>query len=181
MLYFVTENKPKFDNANIVLKAHDIILKQKAFPLIEIQSHSLLEIAKYKARQAFDVLKKPLVVKDDGWYFTSLNGFPGSYMKYINEWLSADDLLRLLAPYKNREIIFRDGLCYCDGKIKKVFTSTIKGHVLKTPKGKGVSCAQICTFRKDEKTMAECINEGIHFADADNSVWHKFAKWYKNL
>lgn len=180
MLYFVTGNLPKFDNANIVLQEYGLQLVQKDLPVVEIQSHSLEDIAEYKAEQAYAQLKKPLVVKDDGWYFTALNGFPGSYMRYMNEWLLPEDFLRLLKPYKNREIIFRDGLCYKDEKIEKIFTNTIKGRVLTQPKGKGVSCAQICTFRKDNKTMAECINEGIHFTDSKVSVWHEFAKWYKN-
>lgn len=178
MLYFVTENKSKFDNANIVLKRYGLQLLQKTLPVVEIQSHSLEDIAKYKAKQAYEHVKKPIVVKDDGWYFTALNGFPGSYMRYMNEWLSAKDLLRLLKPYKNHEIIFRDALCYRDEKIEKVFTGIIKGHFITKPQGKGVSSAQICTFRKDGKTMAQCINEGIHFADTEDSVWNEFAQWF---
>src|SRR5579859_138128 len=145
MLYFVTGNTPKFNNANIVLKQYGLQLTQADIPVVEIQSHSLKEIAKYKAQQAYAQVKKPVVVKDDGWYFTALKGFPGSYMHYINEWLSPEDFLRLLKPYKNHEIIFKDALCYKDEKEEKVFTSSIKGKFISQPKGNGVSCAQICT------------------------------------
>lgn len=179
MLYFVTENKQKFDNASVILNPLGIVLKQKTLPIIEIQSHHLHEIAKNKAEQAFQQLKMPLVVKDDGWFITSLNGFPGSYMKFMNEWLTPHDFLRLIEPYENREIVFKDALYYIDSEKEKLFTNTIKGTMVKNPKGKSVPSAVISSFRKDGKTMAECINQGIHFADNDSSVWFDFAKWYK--
>ncbi|HYK08141.1 MAG TPA: non-canonical purine NTP pyrophosphatase [Candidatus Eisenbacteria bacterium] len=181
MLYFVTENKQKFDNAQIILKEYTLSLTQKPLPLVEIQSHSLEDIAKDKARQAFALVKKPLVVKDDGWYITALNGFPGSYMKYTNEWLTPQDFLNLLKPYTNREIIFRDALYFTDGKKETCIVNTITGRIIDSPKGKGVSSATISTFRKDGKTMAECINEGLDFADKGVSIWHEFARWYNEM
>jgi XTP/dITP diphosphohydrolase len=179
MLYFVTENKPKFDNANILLKKHGIQVKQKKLPLLEIQTDSLEEIALYKARQAFEKVKKPLIVKDDGWYITALKGFPSVYMKYVNQWLGPEDFLRLIKPYRNREIIFKEALCYIDDKKHKVFLNSIPGKIVKKPKGEAVASAMISTFRKDDKTMAECINEEIHFSDSEKSAWHDFVQWYK--
>lgn len=178
MVYFVTDNQQKFDNAQIILKTLNLQLERKSLPITEIQSHSLEDIARDKAIQAFKQLRKPLVVKDDGWYITALNGFPGSYMRYINEWFSYDDFLRLLSAYNNREIVFKDALYYIDGETEKLFTKTIKGRILCEPKGIGVPGAMISTFRKDGMSMAECINKGIHFADSNQSVWIDFAKWY---
>ena len=179
MLYFVTENKEKLQNATIILSEFNIQLEGKSIPLTEIQSDSLEDIAKDKARQAFAIVKQPLVVKDDGWYITALKGFPGSYMKYINQWFAPDDFLRLIKPYTNREIVFKDSLCYTDGKQEKVFTNTIHGKIVSTPKGEGVPSAMISTFRNDGKTMAECINKGIHFANEGESIWYQFAQWYQ--
>ena len=179
MLYFATENKQKLENANVILNPLGIVLQQKILPIVEIQSHSLEEIAQDKAKQAFEKIKKPLVVKDDGWFITALNGFPGSYMKFMNEWLSPDDFLRLIEPYKNREIVFKDALVYIDTNTTKLFTKIIQGKIAKEPEGKGVPSAMISTFRKDGKTMAECINENIHFTDGKTSIWYDFAKWYK--
>jgi len=179
MLYFVTENKQKLENANVILNPLGISLEQKTLPIIEIQSHSLEEIAIDKAKQAFKKLRKPLVVKDDGWFVTALNGFPGSYMKFMNQWLSPEDFLRLIKPYKNREMVFKDALVYIDNDKTKLFTKTITGSIVKNPRGKSVPSAMITTFRSDGKTMAECINEGVHFTDGEISVWFDFAKWYK--
>ncbi len=181
MLYFVTENQEKFNNANIILKNFSLQLQAKKLDIIEIQSDSLEKIAEDKARQAYTSIRQPLVVKDDGWYIPSLNGFPGSYMKYMNQWLSPDDFLNLLRPYKDKEIIFKDALCYVDATQQKIFTNTIHGYILNEPKGEGVSMARLATFRKDGKTMAECINKNIHFADEENSVWNEFGKWYRKI
>lgn len=179
MLYFVTENQPKLHNANIILKSFGLHLTGKPIHLTEIQTDSLEEIALYKAKQAYEKIKEPLVVKDDGWYITALQGFPGVYMKYMNEWLTVNDFLNLLKPYKNRGIIFKEALCYIDKNQHKIFVNTIEGKILKKPTGKSVPMATLATFRKDGKTMAECINEGIHFADIDATVWNDFAQWYK--
>lgn len=181
MLYFVTENKQKFDNAQVVLEKYNLFLKQQPLPLTEIQSDSLEDIAMHKARLAYDSVRKPLVVKDDGWYITALKGFPRTYMKYVNQWFSPDDFLNLIKPYKNREMIFRDALYYIDGKTEKLFVHEIPGVIVQEPKGKAVPSAMVSSFRKDGKTMAECINEGIHFADEGNSIWDTFAKWYKKV
>lgn len=181
MLYFVTENQAKFENATILLKQYDIPLKQKKLPLVEIQTDSLKEIALYKARQAFQKIKQPLIVKDDGWYISALKGFPGVYMKYINQWFGPEDFLRLIQPYANREIIFQEAVCYIDSKQHKLFFNSITGKIVRKPKGLGVSSTKISTFRNDNLTMAECINAGIDFTDEGKSIWPTFAKWYESI
>ena len=179
MLYFVTENKDKIASAKLLLGRHGIEIESKSLPLIEIQSDSQEEIAIYKAEQAFEQLRQPLLVKDDGWYISALNGFPGVYMKYVNQWFTAEDFLNLLQPYSNRDVIFKEAVCYIDKFQKKIFIRDVKGTVLKEPKGKGKSSARVISFREDQKTMAECLNEGIHFVDEGESIWHEFAQWYK--
>lgn len=180
MLYYITGNKNKVINANIVLKEYGITLTARELPLVEIQTDSLKEIALYKAKQAFAKIKKPLVVNDTGWEFESLHGFPGVYMQYINKWFTAQDYLSLMNAYTNRKVILKQAVCYIDHQQTKVFFYKLEGTIGKSPKGKGPPSETVCSFRKDGKTMSECQNAGIYFSDDSKSVWHIFAKWYKN-
>lgn len=179
MLYFVTENQDKIKDANLVLQEYQFSLEGKGMSLLKIQSDSQNEIILHKAKYAFDQLHHPLVVKDDAWYFSALRGFPGAYMKYVNEWFTAEDFLNLLKPYPNKEIIFSEHICYIDEKRVKVFSRNVKGTVLTESQGKGKPSMTIVSFRKDRKSMAACVNEGVHFMETGSSVWHDFAKWYK--
>lgn len=49
---------------------------------------------------------------DNGCYIGALNGFPGLFIKYINQWLSAKDLLGIMDGKKNRSVIWKECLAY---------------------------------------------------------------------
>lgn len=179
MLYFVTGNKAKIAHAHIALDHEKIAFMVKNLPLKEIQSDSISTIAHHKAQAAFELLKEPLVVKDDGWFFNGLNGFPGPYMKYVNQWFTAQDFLTLLADKPDRRITFREVICYVDAKREEIFENEVIGSVIKHPAGEDLPSAQICTFRQDGKTMAQANNLGIDPFDGQRA-WKDFAKWYKS-
>ena len=179
MLYFVTGNKHKINSACLYLNPHNIFFEVKNIPLIEIQSTSIEQIAKHKAKEAFAQIKQPLIVKDDGWFIEALNGFPGAYMRYVNEWFSTDDFLRLLKGKTNKKVIFHEVVCYIDADQEKIFSGDIIGKFLNKPQGNAVPFMELSTFRRDRKSMAKAANEGLSEFD-DQSVWNDFAKWYKN-
>jgi inosine/xanthosine triphosphate pyrophosphatase family protein len=70
------------------------------------------------------------VVTDAGYYISALNGFPGPFIKYINNWLSAEDILNLMESKSDRSVIIRTCLAYCEpGKEAKVFEIEIHGSL----------------------------------------------------
>src|SRR3989344_8620350 len=95
-LYFITGNKNKFEFAEKFFKKSEannyFNLIQLAVSTPEIQSDSVEQIALYSAQWAYDQLKKPVIKSDAGLYIEALRGFPGPFMKYINDWLSQGDL-----------------------------------------------------------------------------------------
>ena len=179
MLYYVTGNQNKIDIAKKFLNPFGIIFESKNLDVIEIQSNSVQEIAIYKAKEAYSKLKKPLFVSDHFWSIPSLGGFPGAYMKYINDWLTPDDILNLMKTKKNREIILTDALCYIDKSTIKIFEMSHKGKILNKSLGKGLPGQTIVSLSRDGKSIAQkleknpsALEEGIN--------WENFAKWYKN-
>ncbi len=180
MLYFVTGNKEKIFHARLKLDPEGITFTPKDLPLKEIQSESIKEIAIDKAEQAYKLLQKPLIVKDDGWFIESLNGFPGPFMKYINSWLTVKDIQHLMKDKKNRTILFHEVIIYIDNTQTKQFSNKISGELLDEPRGNNLPFSELSTFRKDRKSMAECINEGIDPFD-EHKIWNDFADWYKTI
>lgn len=178
MLYFVTGNKHKVTSAALVPDTFHIPFVMKDISLTEIQSSSMEEITQRKGEEAFRIIPKPLVVKDDGWYITALNGFPGPYMRYINEWFTEKDFLNLLQDKPTREIIFCEVVCYIDKTQTKLFLNKLRARLRTEPIGNGSPFTRLVTFREDNKSMAECENKKIPFYE-EKSVWDMFASWYK--
>lgn len=178
MLYFVTGNKHKISSAKLHLSPFDIAFETTELPLIEIQSTSIEEIATQKAHDAFAILKQPLVIKDDGWLIHGLNGFPGPYMRYVNEWLTTEDFIHLLKDKENKDVTFYEVVCYKDARTLQLFTNKIPGKVLDKPQGSALPFMELCTFRNDRKSMAQCVNENISEFDHP-AIWGKFGEWYQ--
>jgi len=129
-IFFITGNTHKFQIAQKALAGAGIELIQKELETPEIQSTSVEEIASFSAKWAGDLLKEPVIVSDAGYYIEALNGFPGPFIKYINEWLSAEDILRLMDGKEHRKVIVKDCLAYCEpGNEPVLFCGSANGAI----------------------------------------------------
>lgn len=99
-LYYVTSNPGKFKQVETYLKreAPYINLIQHAVDLTEIQTLDLKAIAQHKAEQAWNLIKKPLLIDDGGFYFSKYNNFPGTLCRYVFEGIGLPGLLKLVNP-----------------------------------------------------------------------------------
>jgi len=133
-IYFVTGNDYKFQIAKKAFAGSGITLVQKRLDTPEIQSDDLKEVASFSVKWASNLLKQPVFLSDAGCYIEALNGFPGPFIKYVNSCLTAKDLLKLMAGKKNRKVVFKDCLAYCEpGKKPTIFLSSIKGRLSTKP------------------------------------------------
>lgn len=181
-LIFFTGNDSKFKLAEAVCRPYDIQLIQKAQEVDEIQHDDSSAIAIDKARKAYDIVKEPLVVTDDTWEIPGLNGFPGPYMKAINNWFRPSDFISLTKSLKDRRIFITMYLVYCDGTQAKLFSTTYEGIILKAPKGKSgpVSHKVISMVGDNGLSIAEYYDKGLsHEGREVSSGWREFAKWFQ--
>jgi len=95
-LYFVTGNPKKFAEVEFVLKNTKINLIQKSIDFQEPRDSDVKVVSMFKAKQAFDILQKPLIVEDTGCEFEAYPGFPGSYPKMMYELLGLEWFEKLL-------------------------------------------------------------------------------------
>ena len=176
-LHFVSSNKHKYKEAKKILKSHGINLLFFKSKLEEIQSNSLKDIATKKAIHAFEKLKKPVIVEDDGLYIEVLDGFPGPYSSYVFKTIGNKGILDLLT--KNRDAKFVSIISFIDKNNSKYFMGKIDGKISKKQKGIGWGYDPIFIPNNSKKTFAESTNK--------NNLSHryqaleKFANWYLHM
>jgi len=119
-LLFITGNAHKFESAKRSIGSSELTLLQKKLDLPEIQSKEVEEVASFSAKLAVQELGVPLIVGDVGYYIEALGGFPGPFVKYINDWLTAEDILQLMIGKENRKVVIKEALAFCAPGIEPV-------------------------------------------------------------
>ena len=119
---FVTGNKLKFDitAAYFAPLGDDFVLKQLTIDVPEVQAGTVEEVALTSAQEAVRIVSEPCIVSDAGLCIESLGGFPGPFLKYVNQWLGINGYLKLLHNVDNRRAYFEDSLAvaFPDGSVK---------------------------------------------------------------
>lgn len=183
---FVTSNSEKFQIAENICTEAGFSVKQVAVEVDEIQGENPEAIVRDKALRAYEQVQQPLVVSDDSWDIPALGGFPGAYMKSINQWFSADDILRLMHGIEDRRIILHQHLAFTDGDVVQVFTKDIPGIVTTEARGvnkKSPSMTVTALDWDDGKTLAEVfeLSTEAHSQRHSNrpEAWHDVVEWYR--
>lgn len=133
-LCFVTGNEGKIKEAQDIL---GFPIDVEKLNLDEIQSLNLEEIVTHKALQAFEKIKRPLIVDDVGLYVDAWNGFPGPFIKFLGIAGGNELLVKLMSTDKNRKVIAKAAIGYHDGYQVKTFVGEVKGMITETPRGEG--------------------------------------------
>jgi non-canonical purine NTP pyrophosphatase (RdgB/HAM1 family) len=178
-LAFVTGNTRKVQDLQNALAEFKLPAEQLDLPVDEIQSHDPEAVAIAKAKHAYKLADRPVVVNDTFWNILALRGFPGAYMSYVAGWFKAEDFLKLMEGKPDRTIIGTDTLVYYDGDRTKIFSQNHTGKIATEARGNGLSIDQVLIINGETKTVAEVAEqEGRSCIDPDNNIWHDFAKWY---
>ena len=148
-----------------------------------IQSAHIEEIAEWSAVWASQRLNSPVVVTDAGYNIEALNGFPGPFIKYVNEWFSAEDYLNLMRDKLNRRVVARDCLAYCRPDEKPVSFCRSRLGVLAVQPGRpdGSPIDQLFipegyTVPISEIPPAEMV---AYWSNA--TIWHELMRYLENL
>ena len=174
-LIFITGNQQKFQQARNALRGHNIKLTNKKLEIPEIQDVDIKKVAEFSAKYAANKLNEPVVVTDAGYYIKSLSGFPGPFIKFINEWLKPKDLLRLMKGKSDRSISSPICVAYCEPNKEPVsFVSDNQGTLAKKPGGKGSTIDQLYVPKGYKKTIGNLPpNERLSLWNID--CWNKLA------
>ena len=95
-----------------------IKVEQAKLDIIEPQADTVQEVARSKAKQAYSILRKPLIVEDGAFVIDELNGFPGPYIKFILKSLGVERLLKFSKIVKSKSCRFLDSVVFVNSKGK---------------------------------------------------------------
>jgi len=180
-IYFASSNSNKYREIEPILSKYGIVSHFVRISIQEIQSESLYKIAKAKSTSAFEYLKGPVIIEDDGFYISSLKGFPGQYSSFIYKTLGNEGLLKLMKNKTNRKAYFVSVIAYNDGHTLKLFTGKTQGLLNRSATNGGWGFDPIFVPKNTSKTYGELsqVNRKSLFSHRYKSLG-KFSKWYMN-
>lgn len=110
-LFFVTQNKNKFEEARNILTNYD--LRQIDIEVKEIRHNDIVEIAKHSLVTLQDKYKKPIFVEDSGLFINALKGFPGPYSSFVQRKIGNEGILKLMNGAEDRTATFKSAIAFC--------------------------------------------------------------------
>lgn len=132
---FITGNQNK---VAYLSKTLGVELPHQKIDLDEIQSPDPVVVAEHKARQAYGIVGKPVLIEDTSLSFNALNGLPGTFIKFFVESEDGlENLCRMLDGFKDRSAYASATYTYFDGETLKSFTGRLNGTITKHPRGTG--------------------------------------------
>lgn len=130
---FVTGNEFKARETAEIL---NVDLEIAKIELDEIQELDLEKVALHKLNQAYEILKKPVMIDDVSFEVGVWNKFPGPLIKWMLEAGNGPELLlKLLEKEKDRKATARLAIGFHDGQTSRLFFGESVGVVADAIKG----------------------------------------------
>lgn len=128
---FITGNQKK---ADYLAKYLGFPVEHVKLDLDEIQSLDLKEIVEHKVRQAYEKIKKPVIVEDVSLEFAALGRLPGTFIKFFVDEVPFETICSMIDG-KTRKATARCVFGYFDGQDLKLFEGGLDGEIATTPSG----------------------------------------------
>ncbi len=184
-IVFVTHNKGKAKSAEKYFNNLKFITYD--FELDEPRSDHIKEIATAKVKQAYEIVKRPCIALDAGFFIDELNGFPKAFINFSLYTIGINGILKLMEGKKNRKCRFEECLAYHDGKEIHYFYGKHTGNLATKIQGidreeKWSDLWYIFKPNHFEKTLAEMDSierEERRKIDGSIEALKVFAEWYK--
>lgn len=182
-IVFVTHNKGKIASAK--KKLEGVNVKIFEYDLDEPRSDDIRYISKAKVEEAYQLVKKPCISLDCGFWIEELNGFPRAFVNFSLETLGLEGILKLMEGKKNRNCKFTECLSYYDGKELHQFMGENKGRLSEEILGENTNekwsdLWYIYIPSGYDKTLAQMTKEerATRKKYESKNAMKIFAKWY---
>jgi len=184
---FVTSNKGKVVSAQKYFEGTDIELEIYDHDLIEPRTDNITEIAESKVRQAYEIVKRPCIAQDSGFFIEELNGFPRAFVNFALDTIGIEGILKLMKDVDNRSCKFKECLAYYDGEKIEYFYAEQPGKLSDSIKGEDTAekwsplwYIFIGDYSLEGKTNTELSKEEMdEIYKRRTSSFIEFANWYK--
>ena len=178
---FASTNQNKYLEIQLILSSRNISVDFSQTRLVEVQSDSLEEIARQKAKTAFAKLRRPVIIEDDGLFIDSLGGFPGQYSSFVFKTIGNDGILKLLAGSAKRSAYFRSLIAFYNGKTLSISEGRVDGRISdRITEGSGWGYDPIFMPAGIDLTFAQLKKRKNEYSHRKRAL-EKFAQWYLKL
>jgi XTP/dITP diphosphohydrolase len=185
-LHFASGNENKYLEIESLFEKEKETKNEKNIRVIfskilikEIQSDSIIEVAEDKVRKAFKVIKKPLIVEDDGLFIEYLNGFPGIYSSFVFNTIGNKGILDLLRDNKNRRANFLSIFSFFDGTTIETFSGKTSGYITTKISPSGWGFDPIFQPINEYQTYGQINMIKKNEISHRSKAFRKFLMWYK--
>ena len=163
---FVTGNPNKVREAREILGL--ALEPVQVEGLFEIQTPALNEVVRHKAQQAYSALQCPEMVEDSGLVFHAWNGLPGALVKWFEETVGCQGMLRMVKDFNDRSATAICCFAVYDGKNMRIARGEVNGTLAEKIRGEnGFGWDVIFIPDGHERTYAEMS------AQEKNAISHR--------
>ncbi len=184
ILWMVTENKHKHEEARAILASHGILVLREKLTKVEIQSQDLTEIALQAIRLLPENKRKnrTLIVEDSGLFIDALSGFPGPYSSYVHKTIGLQGVLKVLGGMNRRTARFESAVALSiPGLPPRVFVGRMLGTIAWEAKGEsGFGFDPVFIPKGEEHTLAEIGAEYKNSYSHRAIALKKIAAWLRH-
>ncbi len=131
-LAFVTSSQHKHREAEAIL---GLTLERVALDLSEPQGLDVVAVAREKARAAFALLGRPVLVEDTSLELAALGGFPGPLIRWLLEAAGPGAIARMLDGFADRRARARCAALAWDGTQEWLGVGDVGGTIAHDPTG----------------------------------------------
>jgi non-canonical purine NTP pyrophosphatase (RdgB/HAM1 family) len=176
---FITGNPNK---ARMLKDNLDYEVEHMKVELDEIQSLELKKIVEHKVRQAYQIVKGPVLVEDVSLRLDALGGLPGPLIKWFLEEMGAEGICNIANKLGNHEAVAEVCYGYFDGNILKLFVGQKKGIISPEVRGEDFGWNRCFIPEGSDKTYAEMSGEeSERFALRSTTVYPELKKFLSGL
>lgn len=131
-LTFITSHAKK---AEELARHLDFPVTHYKLDLPEIQSLNPVEVVTAKAREAYRLLDRPVLVEDYSITFEALGALPGPLIKWFLQEMQVEGVCRLLDNYQTRRATAKTCFALCNEQGVHIFDGIIAGVITTAPRG----------------------------------------------
>jgi XTP/dITP diphosphohydrolase len=168
-IYFITSNSGKADVARERLARYEVAVEQLHLELVELQSISVVDVARAKAKQALALAPGPFLIEDSGLHIDAFGGFPGALAKPTLKGLGDERLASLMKREEDRVARVESALVFGEPSTGalEAFTGVYRGTIAAAPRGqhrRGWAVERIFVPEGRTQTLAQM----------DDDAWRAF-------
>ena len=135
------------------------------------------EIVETKARAAYAVLQRPVIVEDSGLSIGAWKGFPGALIKWLEASAGVAALPRMLEGFGDRSATAVCAIAYFDGSRIVAARGEAAGRIASAPRGSsGFGWDALFVPEGSDRTFAEMTGEEKDVLSHRRRAWEALAK-----